>query len=215
MCIRDSPEGFSVLNSFETSSRLGGANSGVISQDNFLYVFKGNSITTVTGDLNTGQFQIDTLSDEGIGCLAASSLEEVNGQIWFLSRKGIYAVSQGSVVEKSSPLKPLFDNRSYTALRTTSVNWIEERVVLFSLSTMRTVAGEVICDKEETQVLCYDLETDAWTIWTNIDMTAGVSLDLDELWMAGTFVSPAGTPIRTNFEFLELGTNQDLSLIHI
>lgn len=203
------PEGFSVLNSFETSSRLGGANSGVKSLDNYLYVFKANSVSTVTGDLNAGQFQIDTLTDEGIGCLSANSLIEVGGEIWFLSRKGIYSVTQGSVTEKSSALKPFFNNRSYTALRCTSINWIEERVALFSLSTMTTVGAEVVCDRDETKVLCYDLETGAWTVWTNIDMTAGVSLDLDELWTSGSFITPAGVPLRANAEFLQLNTNQD------
>lgn len=203
------PEGFSVLNSFETSSRLGGANSGVKSLDNFLYVFKANSITTVTGDLNNGQFQVDTLSDEGIGCLSANSLVEVGGQIWFLSRKGIYSVVQDSVSERSEALKPLFNNRTYTAIRSVSVNWIEERVALFTLPTMQVTAGETICNKEQSQVLCFDLESGAWTIWDNIDMTAGVSLDLDELWTAGTFTSSAGAVIRANTEFLQLNTNQD------
>ena len=203
------PEGFSVLNSFETSSRLGGANSGVRSLDNYLYVFKGNSVATVTGDLNTGQFQVDTLTDEGIGCLSANSLEEVDGQIWFLSRKGIYSISQNSVTERSSALKPLFNNRTYTAIRSTSVNWIEERVVLFSLPTMRNIGGEVVNDRDVTVTLCYDLETGAWTIWDNIDMTAGASLDLDELWFSGSFVNPAGVILRSNFEYLQLNTNQD------
>ena len=207
-----SPEGFPFENRFLTRSRFGGPNSGIKSQDNYLYVFKPNSISVVTGSLETLQFEVDILSDEGIGCLSANSLVEVLGKIYFLSRQGIYSIFQGGTpVEESVAHKPYYNTPTFEALRCVSFNWIQERVILFLLPVFDIIEGEKVLNQDESIVTCMALETNSWFTWKGLDFSGGISLDEDEVWFNGSLIEGTNTVRKVNQELLMLNTSRDFA----
>ena len=206
------PEGFSFSNSFLTSTRQGGPNSGIASLDNFLFVFKPNSITAVTGDLTNGQFQVDTLTDEGVGCLSNSSIVEAQGRIWFLGRRGIYSVDRSGVRLESDPLTAIFtiELNDFRALRSVGFYWINEEVILFSLpKPKKTALGQETFFDRESRVLAYHVDSQAWTVWDNMDFSSGIDQDGDEVWFSGSFEEPVGGIRRVSQQMLRTNTFLD------
>ena len=55
---------------------------------NVLYVFEKDTISAVTGDLGVDNFQRDAASREGVGCLSFHTIQEVEGALFFLARRG-------------------------------------------------------------------------------------------------------------------------------
>lgn len=169
-------EAFFELNSFTTESRNGGANSGIKSLDNNLYIFKAKSIFLVTGELNLDSnglpnFQVDTMSDEGIGCLSNKSLVEYQRRIWFLGNKGIYSVSSSNLNLESRDISPLFQKelRKVTTLRAFSINWVEEDTLLINLP--ERIEGNRFSNSSRT--LAHDKNTNRWAIWDNHNFANG------------------------------------------
>jgi len=204
------PEGFSLSNSFETSTRSGGPNSGVISIDNILFVFKPTSITAVTGDLATSQFQVDTLSDEGIGCLSNATLVESRGRIWFLGRRGIYSVNNEGVRLESDPLTPIFTTelRDITTLRSVGFYWINDEVLLFSLPKMSSSGSERYVE-QDSRILAYHVQTAKWTVWSGIDFSSGINQDQDDVWFCGSFLDSNNVVNKSTSQFLRTFTRFD------
>ena len=166
-----SDETFFELNTFTTESRNGGANSGIKSLDNSLYVFKAKSIFLITGELDINKFQVDTLSDEGIGCLSNKSLVEYQRRIWFLGKKGIYSVTSNNLQLESRDISPLFQKelRKVTTLRAFSINWVEEDVLLINLP--ERISGNRFSNSSRT--LAHDKNTNRWSVWDNHNFANG------------------------------------------
>jgi len=177
-------EGFTELNGFLTQSRQGGENSGIKSQDNALYVFKEDSVTVVTGDLNTGQFQVDKISDEGIGAVSNNSIIESLGRIWFMSKEGIYSIGLQGLQEESGDLAPIFEKEFTTnVLRDTFGfnNTLDDRL-LFCIPTLDNSGAKA----SETITYCYNIKLKKWFIWDTVDFSRGISIDDKEIWGAGS-----------------------------
>jgi len=215
-------EGFSVSNTFLTSTRSGGANTGIKSQDNNLFVFKARSITIVTGELVIGNFQVDTLSDEGIGCLSASSIVESLGKIWFLGRRGVYSVNPQGVTLESPGLTPIFSLEldNIQVQRSVGFYWINEEAILFSLPVKNTSSGETYFEKT-SRVLVYHVRAGQWTIWDNLEFTSGINLDGQDVWFNGTTLDSDDTVRHVSSNILKTNTfldyadhNQPISLVH-
>lgn len=204
------PEGFSESNTFLTSTRLGGPNTGIRSLDNYLFVFKANSITAVTGDLATSQFQVDTLSDEGIGCLAHASLMEARSKVWFLGRRGIYSVDRNGVTLESAPLTPIFTEEfdKIATLRAVSFNWINEEMLLFLLPETEIVSGEVRV-KPESRTLAYNTQVGVWTTFNNLDFSCGINIDVEDVWFSGSYINSVGNVVKCTSEILRTFTEID------
>lgn len=182
------PEGFSESNSFLTSTRSGGVNTGIKSLDTTLFVFKERSITAVTGALIDNDFQVDTLSDEGIGAVSQSSIIEALGKVWFVSIKGIQSVSRAGLTNESFQLLPLFNNtyRGKNLKRAISVNWIDEDSIIFSIPEItKTSNDNQKYADPKSRVLVYKTTIQKWYIWDDMDLSGGVSLDKGDLWWSG------------------------------
>ena len=182
-----STESFFTLNGFQTESRDGGANTGIISLDNYLYVFKKNTIFLVTGELDTNKFQVDKLSDEGVGCLSNKSLIEFQRRVWFLGQKGIYSVNGTSLQLESRDISPLFQKeiRKVTTLRAFSLNWVEEDVLLINLP--EKISGNRFSNLSRT--LSYHSKTGKWSIWNNHNFANGADNFDFKIFYASDFVA--------------------------
>lgn len=178
------------LNSFVTESRDGGANSGIKSLDNTLYVFKSNTIFVVTGELDGLKFQVDTLSDEGIGCLSNKSLIEFDRRVWFLGKKGIYSVGGNSLKEESASITALFQKelRKVTTLRAFSIKWIEEDILMINLPE-RIVGNRF---KNTSRTLVYHSKTGNWSIFNNHNFANGVDNFEFKLWFNSDSIASNG-----------------------
>lgn len=185
-------EGFSLSNSFLTQSRQGGENSGIKSQDNSLFIFKEESITLVTGDLNTGQFQVDLLTEEGIGCVSNASIIESQGRIWFMSREGVYSVALDGLKEESGDLSPIFEKEfaAEDLRRTVALNNTLDGRLLFNVS--QTPADQPsAASLEGNKTYCYNIQLGKWFIWDTVDFSGGISIKGRDIWFLGQF-STAG-----------------------
>lgn len=203
------PEGFSILNSFQTSTRRGGPNSGIKSKDNFLFVFKAGSVTAVTGALETGQFQVDTLSDEGIGCLSHHSLVEAGGNIWFVSRQGIYTLTSESLNPASQQLDPIF-RINLPKIETNRIighHLIDDKRVIFMLPEAQGTTEKYF--KAESQILSFNIYTGKWDIWNNIDFSSGIATDNRDVYFISTLRRTDGVITRNVGEILNTNTELD------
>ena len=176
-------EGFSTSNSFLTESRAGGENSGIKAQDNALFVFKEDSITLVTGDLGTKQFQVSKLSEEGIGCMSNNSLIESQGSIWFMSSEGIFSVSMEGLREQSGPIEALFE-KEYTnkILRDCFAfnNTLDDKLY-FNVPEL-DFSGSLV---DVPQTFVFNLKSKKWFIWDTINFARGISINQGEIWYVG------------------------------
>jgi hypothetical protein len=206
-------ENFFELTSFLTESRDGGANSGIKSLDNTLYIFKANTIFVLTGELDTNKFQVDTLSDEGIGCLSNKSLIEYQRRIWFLGRKGIYSVGANSLQLESRDISPLFQKelRKVTTLRAFSLNWVEEDVLLINLP--ERIEGNRFSNSSRT--LAHHRKTGKWSIWDNHNFANGADNFSFKIFFASDTIASNGdreiqinTSLHTNSK-LDYADNEE------
>lgn len=171
-------EGFDDRNSFETSSRLGGANTGVKALDNFLYIFRKNSISVATGYPEDLTLVVDTMSDEGIGALSHASIIEADKSIYFMSKRGIYSIQGNRLNYMSDILQPVFNNITYREKRCQTFFSIYENKIYFLLPYY--VNNGV--DKSQNNIIVFDAQSKSWTLWDNFDFTSGLNLDDTTLW---------------------------------
>lgn len=180
-------EGFSESNSFLTQSRQGGENSGIKATDNHLFVFKEDSIHLVTGDLNTSQFQVDKISDEGIGCVSNASLVESLGRIWFMSKEGIYSIATDGIKEESGDLEAIFEKEFTTEdlRRCVGFNNTLDDKLWFNISL--DTFDQNNSNQNLNKTYCYNIKLKKWFIWDTLDFSGGISIKDRDIWMLGQF----------------------------
>jgi len=71
--------------------------TGIGGNKEFLAVFKENNTDVLIGDLQGFNVRVDRVDDD-IGCVAHASIQKIDeGRLFFLSNKGPYSISSGSV----------------------------------------------------------------------------------------------------------------------
>ena len=171
----DSAEYFPVDNSFLVTGQAGGKTTGVRSLDNTLYIFKTNSIFAITGDLGTDNFVVDNVSREGIGCAAHATIEELNGEVWFLSDIGVYSISTQGIKERSDSIKPKFQaGHPFVFSKATAFNWIDNDKYILCMPSISTISTEDYADSD-TEVYVYDMHWGAWLQWDGIEPVGGMA----------------------------------------
>ena len=203
-------ESFPLDQSFVTEARLGGGNSGIKSLDNSLYVFKPRSIITVTGDLGTDTFQVDGLADDGVGCVANASIQEINGVLWFLGRDGIYNVNRQGTRDVSEMISPKFD-LNYVSKRCIGHYWIEKDLYVLSFPFLvEDGSSNKYLDTTNSFIMVYDLYREAWFEWNSINMLGGMVNYNGNIYTTGAGQDPV-TSNQTiyNYKFLDTGLEDD------
>lgn len=205
-------ESFPLDQSFVTEARLGGGNSGIKSLDNSLYVFKPRSVIAVTGDLGTDNFQVDGLGDDGVGCVANASIQEVDGVLWFLGKRGIYTVSREGYRKMSEQIEPKFD-LAYEEKRAVGFYWIEKDTYMVSLPVFDTDAGSAkYINETNSFILVYDLYRQAWVEWDTINLTTGVAEYQGNIYTAGNNEDPTNGLATSYLHILmDEGTEEDFA----
>jgi len=204
--IRDTHR-FYELASFITESRDGGANSGIQSLDNNLFIFKANSIFVVTGELNGTNFQVDTLSDEDVGCISNQSIVEYNRELWFLGNKGVYSVSGSSLTLRSKQIHSLFETelRKVHSIRAFSIHWHEEDVLLINLP--ERIGGNRF--SSDSRTLAFHSRTGSWSVWNNINLANGAAKFEEKIYFVQDQLSTSGANEFIVNTTLNTGTDID------
>ena len=183
----DSAEYFPSDNSFLTTG--GGTTSGIRSLDNNLFIFKDSSIFSLTGDLGTDNFIVDEASREGIGCSASATIQELNGELWFLSQFGVYSISNKGIQERSKGIKPKFQvGHPFNFKKATSFNWIDNNKYILCMPSESTISSEVYANSS-TEVYAYDTHWGAWLQWDGIEAVGGMAEVDDRIYFIGRTIN--------------------------
>lgn len=206
----DSPEYFpSADNNFLLAAKQGGGNSGLKVLDNILFVFKPESIHTVTGNLDDNAFQVNPFSDEGIGCIAHATIKEINRRVWFLGNKGVYSIGSSDIQLESEPVEPRF-KESFNSKQSVAYHWIDKDMYVLLLPTLSMDGSNEDYYDSSSKILVYDKFRKAWLEWNNFNMLGGMVEYNDEIYFCGREVDPISSTAKTyTKKVLDIGSLDD------
>lgn len=210
----DSPEYFPAgQNRFNVDTEKGDKVTGVKTLNSVLYVFKGQTIHTLTGDLINDDFRVDILTTGGVGCVANATIQEVNGNLFFLDKDGVYSVSQGAdgVQEISELISPEFSSNEYNFSRAVAQYWLEQDKYCLYMPELETNGGNITATSNSL-VYVYDFFRQGWLIWSNINALGGLVTFNEVLWTVGiNYNTNTSNVDRLLQEFQNTGTSVDYS----
>jgi len=175
------PENFPTSNVVDVPQGGGGRITGITALDRNLFIFLQNRIYVAEGNLADDSVRIDTLSDH-IGCVAHASIQEIDGNVFFLSEKGVYRIFKSGTnytLEKiSEQLDPILeigaDNDFRQSFkRTVASVWIAQNKYLLFLPSETMTAGVTFADSD-SRVFVFDLDLGYWYPWSNINAQGGM-----------------------------------------
>lgn len=197
-------------NEFILAAKLGGGNTGLKVFDNVLFVFKPESILAITGDLGIDKFRVDPMSDEGIGCIAHNSIQEINRRVFFLGNRGVYSLSPSDIKRESGPVEPRFTDTSFNTKQAVSFNWIDnDNYVLLLPVIVEDSANEDYYDSS-SRIMIFDKFRNAWLEWSNWNMQGGMAEYNNEIYFCGRELDPVSLTAKTyTKKVLNLNTLDD------
>ena len=163
-------------NSFNVDTSFGDKVTGLAPLGNSLFVFKNRSVFGVNGSIAEDKFRVDLFSKSRVGCVSHASIQEVKGQLVFLSDKGVFTVNpqSQSTEELSDAVEPLFKGKNVK--QATAINWVEKDKYVLYVPT-KTDDYEV-----SSTVFVFDYFRGAWLLWDNINAMGGLSIVDSELY---------------------------------
>jgi hypothetical protein len=205
-------ENFPVDNNFLIEGRSGSKITGIGTLDNTLYAFKNDTIFSVTGELPTFNFVVDNVSREGVGCIAHASIQEVNGELWFLNDTGVFAISPKGLSEPSTPIEPKFAfGHGFDLKKAVAFRGITTRKYMLFLPTTSSVAGNLYTTSA-SRTLVYDTFREAWLEWTNFNFMGGAALIDDVMFNINRDFDSAGGSVKEYVNRVHnTGTTEDYS----
>lgn len=203
-----SPEFWPPLNQFDTKTEFGDIITGLAPNNELFAVFKKRSIFIVSGNIADGTIRVDQLTND-IGCEAHATITDVRGSLYFLTDRGPYTMTGGQVPIPlgGNRVEPIFDtgaipeetklllfgtqvlseNEVFRFKRAIGFNDRNEERYLLFLPTETETGGDRFANNQ-SKVLAFDYEREAWLIWDNINAAAGfTSLDEDLYWSERRF----------------------------
>lgn len=177
----DSPEYFPAGdNAFLCETSGGDKVTGIAPLGNSLFIFKDKSIFQVVGNLADDIFRVDLYGSARIGCTTHHSIAEVNGFLFFLSDKGIFALNQNeqALTEVSEIVESKFAdcNLLFNPKKVTAINWIGNDKYMIHLPTNTNDHST------SSYVMVYDLYRKAWLEWDNINAMGGLAIKNKQLY---------------------------------
>lgn len=190
----ENPEYFPlVFNQFTVTNLQGDMITGIAPASESFIVFQSRAIHAITGDVPTQSFRVDVITQD-IGCVAHATIKDVRGKLCFLSPVGPRIMQGASIpaglgTAQDNPLNsridPLFNVRGQDSdevlrlKRAVALNDRRgERYLIFIPA--ESVQSGTRYSNSSSKTLVYDYTRDAWVIWSNLDMTGGVTTDNDD-----------------------------------
>ena len=191
------PEYWPVLNNFDIRTNEQDSISGIFVANEFLVMFKENSIWSANGSLADDDFSVSEITRK-VGCSANASITQLpDGSIFFLSERGPQRIIQaGEPQDIGYPILPLFldsnlDSDQQLKLKR-AVSYLDlknEKVVLF-IPCETENSGNKVSANENSITLMMDYGNSlrandeagpAWYRWTNLNIAGGVIVTGDEV----------------------------------
>lgn len=191
------PEHWPSLSNFEIRTNEQDAISGLFVSNEFLIIFKQNSVWSVSGSLPDDDYSASEVTRK-LGCSAHASITQMpDGSIFFLSRMGPQRIIQaGEPQDIAFPILPLFIDGNFGAdqqlqLRR-AVSYLDlknEKIVLF-IPCETTNSGGKVSANENSITLCLDYGRSlkrnddlgpCWFRWTGFNFAGGVIVDDDDV----------------------------------
>lgn len=175
------PENFPGVNVKEVPQGGGGRVTGLAVLDRNLFIFNKDRVWVSEGNLAEDFLRIDALADN-IGCVAHHTIKVIDNSIYFLSNKGVARITRkgsGYTVENvSGPIDPVFklgaaNDFRQSFIRATAVSWIAENKYVLHMPSETTAGGFTYADSD-SRVYVFDIERNAWLVWSNINAHGGM-----------------------------------------
>lgn len=183
------PEYFALVsNQFTVTNLQGDIITAIHPTSESFLIFQSRSIHAVTGDVPNQSFRVDVLTQD-VGCAAHATIQDVRGTICFLSNVGPRVMTGASMPKGlganednnlNSRIDALFFRPGLESIDTLVLkravgfnDRIGQRYIIFIPT--ETTEGSERYTNINSKTLSYDYTRDAWLIWSNIDMTGGVT----------------------------------------
>jgi hypothetical protein len=208
-------EGFPNDGSFTVSvaSDIGDKITGMRETGNSFIVTKERSIARLTGDQSSLAIEIEWLSKE-VGCLSHGSIQEVNGQLIFLSNRGVESLFESQPPDQKTGyrIQSMIKNQGLTAYTrlnfkravghvflpkqlyilycpaeggTSTETFYHEPENLGGDGTYATPATVTkLYSNSSSRVFVFDYMRAKWYEWRDLNMAGGICTHEDELWFA-------------------------------
>ena len=152
-------------------------------------------------------------TEGGIGCESHNSIQEFQGNLFFLSQNGIYSInnSQGFPTESSAPIQPLFKNltSNHNKRKAIAFNWVKENVLLFIIPKESTGTSDVLYTADNSKIFVYDTSKQAWLEWDTIDFSGGISLKGDVVYFSSRDVDGSTNKISYLYKMQDNSSTYD------
>lgn len=185
----EKPENFSIaLLNARFQSKNGDPISGLKQDNEVMAVFEKRATHILSGDLANLNIRIDILNED-IGCISNGSIQEVRGSLYFLSDRGVWAVTSGQQPrDNSERIEPIFDvditlpeNEIKRLKRSVAVNFrSKEQYILFLPA--ETPRAPKVESNGFSQIVTEDYFRNAWFLWDNMNMGGGAVIFKDMLY---------------------------------
>lgn len=183
------PENFPAENVITTSAqRTKSEITGIAVIEDTLLIFTRQSITAVTGSLASDTYTLSGISTD-IGCVAHGSIVNTNKSVIFLSEKGVYRISAGSlrgfdIAPLSQNLDPYFKKgySEYVAQTPASVSavyWANRNVYILFLSELVEDGTVSYTSAPLVTTLVLKLDTNQWIPWEDLNGIGGATIFSD------------------------------------
>jgi hypothetical protein len=201
-------------NSFNVYTNRGDTITGLSSLPNALFIFKDKSLHIASGDFAEDAFRLDQVNKGDIGCIAHHTIQEVNGSLFFLSKKGVFAINESATLQEVSLfVEPEFTRTgtTYNLRKSVALNWLnDDKYVILLPTEIESNSVNNHLDEDESLVLVFDYIKNAWLSWTNINCLGGLVLYNDIPYFTERRNSAtAGTTVYTLSRFNNYGNAFD------
>lgn len=187
-----SPESWPAANQFDVKEDSNEAITGGFENGDNLWISKESSMNVLIGDLFTGQFDIIPIS-HSVGCVAHATiqrydLDDENSVVVWLGERSIYASLNGRkprnigrALRRVFRTKGLATNLQPKLKRAVATVDTDRDLYLLFIPTEDAVGGAVYAT-EDSKVYAYEMITQEWFIWDNMNMAGGAVVDDGDLF---------------------------------
>ena len=180
------PENFPAENVILTSQQsANSAITGLAVLEETLIVFTRGSILAITGNLVTGEIDVNGVSKQ-TGCVSHHSIVQVERSLIFLSENGVYRIGLGSYRSFqlsliSAPIDPYFKRggqfyKKYTLTNAIGCFWPQTDKYLLFLGSSEQSGTVEYGNTSNCIVMALKLDTAEWLKWDNINATGGLCI---------------------------------------
>lgn len=184
----DSPEYYDSTGAgaFDVNTIYGDKITGIAPNNNVLAIFLERSISVLSGNVAEKDFRVDQLTLD-IGCAAHATIQEVRGDLFFLSDRGPYVMTGGNLPRPVADdrIEPIFDqgavdaDETFVLNKAVAVNDRDEEKYVLILPTFDASSSDV---NENFKVIALDYTRDAWLEWNNMNIAGGAAVFRNQLY---------------------------------